>query len=81
MEIILGHARRRWSEHEKRLLVAETFAMARRLIHTAAVSNLGRSTVTNRQHATAGAIAGLKPFDVGFHDYTPDGSAVSGIPA
>lgn len=43
MEIILGQARRRWSEDEKRALVAETFADGQTVNGVARRHNISRS--------------------------------------
>ena len=43
MEIILGQARRRWSEDEKRTLVAETFADGQTVNGVARRHNISRS--------------------------------------
>src|ERR1700739_2084392 len=43
MEIILGHARRRWSEDEKRALVAETLSEGETVHGVARRHNISRS--------------------------------------
>ncbi|MGO8844257.1 MAG: transposase [Methylocella sp.] len=43
MEIILGQARRRWSEDEKRALVAETFVEGQTVNGVARQHNISRS--------------------------------------
>jgi transposase len=43
LEIILGQARRRWSEDEKRALVAETFVDGQTVNGVARRHNIGRS--------------------------------------
>src|SRR5271157_3961050 len=45
MEIILGQARRRWSEDEKRALVAETFVDGQTVNGVARRHNISRSTL------------------------------------
>lgn len=61
MEIILGQARRRWSEDEKRTLVAETFADGQTVNGVARRHNISRSMLFGWRKQYCGTLGFAPP--------------------
>ena len=61
MEIILGQARRRWSEDEKRALVAETFADGQTVNGVARRHNISRSMLFGWRKQYCGTLGFAPP--------------------
>lgn len=68
MEIILGQARRRWSEDEKRALVAETFVEGETVNGVARRHNISRSMLFGwrKQYCEALICTAPTPAPIGF---------------
>ena len=68
MEIILGQARRRWSEDEKRALVAETFVSGQTVNGVARRHNISRSMLFcwRKQYSETRGLAAPTSTPIGF---------------
>ena len=82
MDIILGRARRRWSEDEKRALVAETFVDGATVNSVARRHNINPSMLFGwrKQYREARGFAAGSPVPIGFTPVTIAGREPNDAP-